>query len=221
MAKAATSAANPPTTTNRTPAAHVPPKRRSISAAATVSTTTPAATTSPRSEVGLRRAATSHPRVDDRLLAGVVVEALARLAAVPAGGEHLAQGRRLGEAPLVELGPHHVADRTERVEADEVGERERAHRMGGAGLHRRVDLVDGADALLVGADRVEHVGHEQTVDDEAGLVLGRDRQLALGAREAEAGFERLVGRGDAPDDLDELHDLGRVEVVQAEEPFGS
>ena len=41
----------------------------------------------------------------------------------------------------------------------------------GARLHRLVDLVDRADALLVGADRVEHVRDEQAVDDEAGLVL--------------------------------------------------
>src|SRR5205807_1505281 len=40
------------------------------------------------------------PRVLRRLLARVVVEALPGLLAVPAGGEHLAQDRRLGEAPL-------------------------------------------------------------------------------------------------------------------------
>ena len=66
---------------------------------------------------------------------------------------------------------HDVRDRLRRVQADEVEQRERAHGVVRAALHRRVDLVDRADALLVGADRVEHVRHEQAVDDEAGLVL--------------------------------------------------
>ena len=156
-------------------------------------------------------------RVHHRLVARVVVEALAGLAPVPAGGQHLAQRRRLGEAALAELVEHHVADRAHGVEAHEVGERERAHRVPGAGLHRLVDLGDRADPLLVGADRVEHVRHEQAVDDEARLVLGRHAELAVLSRELHAGLERLVGGGHAADDLHELHHLGGVEVVQAEE----
>ena len=69
---------------------------------------------------------------------------------------------------------------------DEVRQRQRPHRVPGAGLHRLVDLVDRADALLVGAHGVEHVGHEQAVDDEARLVLGLDRELALGLGERRA-----------------------------------
>src|SRR3954447_26317479 len=106
---------------------------------------------------GLPVGRSSEPGGFDRLLARVVVEPLAGLAPVPARGEHLAQGRRLGEAPLAELVEHHLADGAHRVEADEVGERQRPHRVPGAGLHRLVDLRDRADALLVGADRVEYV----------------------------------------------------------------
>src|SRR2546429_7146567 len=58
----------------------------------------------------------------------VVVEADPGLAPVPARGEHLAQARWPGEAAFAELVEHHVADRAQRVQADEVGERERAHR---------------------------------------------------------------------------------------------
>ena len=49
------------------------------------------------------------------------------------------------------------------------------------------------------------------------LSLRRHRELALRERELRAGLERLVARRDRADDLDELHDLRRVEVVQAEE----
>src|ERR1700716_2826628 len=84
----------------------------------------------------------SDSSVLDGQLAGVVVEAPARLAPEPAGAEHLAERRRAREAPLAELVEQHVAYRTERVQADEVGERERPHRMPRAGLHRLVDLGD-------------------------------------------------------------------------------
>ena len=77
-------------------------------------------------------------RVRDRRLARVVVEAHARLAAVPAGarascaasaaGRSAARGTRRTCTSQIDA---------ERVEADEVGERQRPHRVPGAGLHRR------------------------------------------------------------------------------------
>src|SRR3954447_18322568 len=122
--------ARAPTTSSRGPAAQLSPKRMSNRTAKVVRTTAPAAITSPRSEFGVSRSSmSSDPRVHRRLLAGVVVEALAGPLAVPARGEHLAQRRRLGEAPLAELVPHHVADGAERVQPDEVRERQRAHRV--------------------------------------------------------------------------------------------
>src|SRR5204863_8976658 len=178
---------------------------------ATARTTAPAATWSPLCGSGLRAASTaaiaSDPRIHRGRLARVVVEAHAALASIPACAEHLAQCRRLREAPLAELVEEDVADRAERVEADEVRQRQRPHRVARAGLHRLVDLVDRADALLVGADRVEHVRDEQAVDDEARLVLGRDRELALRLREAVSDAERLVARRDRANHLDEPHHL--------------
>src|SRR5436190_15190086 len=85
----------------------------------------------------------SEPEVDGhRLLARVVVEAAPGLAPVEPGGHHLAQRRRRGEAPLAVLVEHDVGDRLGRVEPDEVEQRERPHRVVGAGLHRGVDLLD-------------------------------------------------------------------------------
>jgi len=118
---------------------------------------------------------------------------------------------------LAELVPHHIADGAERVEADEVGEGEGPHRVGRAGHHRLVDLLDRADALLVGADRVEHVGHEQAVHDEAGLVLGLHGGLAELLAELETGRVGLVAGGHAAHHLEQLHHLRRVEEVQPEE----
>ena len=92
--------------------------------------------------------------------------------------------------------------------------------MVGAGLHRGVDLLDRAEPLLVGADRVEQVRHEQAVDDEAGLVLRVDSELAELLAELEAGRERfLVGRHGL-DDLEQRHHLSRVEEMEADEPLG-
>src|SRR5216683_4009458 len=83
----------------------------------------------------------------NRALAGVVVEAALDLAADPAGFDVLHQKRtgailRIGQALVQHL--HH---RQAGVEADEVGELERAHRMVGAELHAGVDRLDIADAL--------------------------------------------------------------------------
>src|SRR5688572_26092534 len=148
--------------TRRMPWPHSCSKRASISDTATASGNAPAAIRFPRWGWGrsacmrdslrarldpgpllARQAGVLHGRV-----ARVVVEAHPALAPVPAGGQHLAQDRRAGEALLAELVEHHVADRAERVEADEVAQRERAHGMAGPRLHRLVDLGDRPHALL-------------------------------------------------------------------------
>ena len=119
-----------------------------------------------------------------------------------AGGDQLAQRRRRGEAALGELVEQYDAGRSERVETDEVAQRERTHRVRRAGLHRHVDLADRPDALLERAHAVEQVGDQQAVDDEAGRVLRLDRQLAEPLAELDADGERLVRGRDALDDLD-------------------
>src|SRR5207253_10866703 len=66
----------------------------------------------------------SEPRVFHGRVAGVVIEAHPGLASVPARGEHLAQRWRARVALFAELVEHHVADRAEGVQPDEVRERE-------------------------------------------------------------------------------------------------
>ena len=75
--------------------------------------------------------------------------------------------------------------------------------------------------MLVGADRVEQVRHEQPIDDEAGPVRRGDRLLAERLREREH-RRRYVSSlvVSARIDLDELHQRHRIEEVQAAEPVG-
>ena len=118
------------------------------------------------------------------------------------------------------VGVEGVADRLGDVEADEVQQRERAHRVAGAELHAGVDLACLHAGPLDHANGVEEVGEEQAVDDEAGLVGDLDRGLAQRRTPGErllAGLGGAVGEAD----LDQLHPRHRVEDVQAEELLGS
>src|SRR5437870_3762069 len=80
-----------------------------------------------------------------RSLARVVVEALTRFPPFLARGDEIRE--RLGgrEAILAVCVVHDLGDRGKRVEADEVGERQRPHRVTGAGLHPGVDVLDRAN----------------------------------------------------------------------------
>src|SRR3954453_5987511 len=126
------------------------------------------------------------------LFAGVVVEAPARLAAVVPGGHHLAQRGRGGEALLPVLVEHDVPDGFEGVEAHEVAQRQRPHRVVGAGLHRGADRLDRPHPLPVRALPVEQEWDELAVDDQVVLVLGLAGDLAQVAAAVEPGLELLV-----------------------------
>ena len=67
------------------------------------------------------------------------------------------------------------ADGDRGVEADEVEERERAHRVAGAERHAGVDRLWVEAVSLEQANGVEEVGEKQPVDDEAGGCRGPRR----------------------------------------------
>ena len=92
--------------------------------------------------------------------------------------DHLDQQLRGLLVVLAGGGVEGVADRLGDVEADEVEQGQRAHRVAGAELHAGVDLARLHAGLLDEADGVEEVGEEQAVDDEAGQVGDLDRGLA-------------------------------------------
>ena len=72
----------------------------------------------------------------------------------------------------------HVHDGEADVEADEIGERQRPHRVIHSELHHRVDGLRRADAFHHRKDRLVDHRHQDPVRDEAGKVGGFDRRLA-------------------------------------------
>src|ERR1700730_13226580 len=77
-----------------------------------------------------------------RLPAAVIVEAAPDLAAEPAGLDVFHQQ---GTGPVLRIGEtlvQHLHHREADIEADEIGQLERSHRMVGAEPHRRIDCVD-------------------------------------------------------------------------------
>ena len=124
--------------------------------------------------------------------------------------------RRRGEAGLAELLEHHLRHVQRRVEAHEVEESERTHRVAASELHRLVDVLLRGHARLEQPDRLEEVRHEEPVDDEPRGVLGGDGCLAERLDEGPGGLEGRVPREDRADDLDQLHHRRRVEEVEPE-----
>ena len=83
---------------------------------------------------------------------------------------------------------HRVEDLVRGVEADQVHQRQRAHRQAAAQLHRRVDVLAGGVAALEHRDGVVEVAEQQRVGDEAGPVVDGDVDLAQpGAQRLDVG----------------------------------
>ena len=160
----------------------------------------------------------ARPRVGDRLAIVVVaVPARAGLLAEPA---HLAEAvrderpARAGVAELAQLLPHAPRD----VEAGHVVHGEDAHRHAEVG-ERAIDLLR-RRAFLDQELRLVHVGEHHAVADEARAVADHHADLAepLGQRQRRG---HGLGRGGSPaDDLDQPHDVGRAEEVQADDGLG-
>lgn len=133
---------------------------------------------------------------------------------------YFSYGRR-AVAVLLELVEHDVRDVHRRVQADEVEQGQRAHRVATAELHAVVDVLLGGDTGLERADGVEQVRHEQEVDDEAGRVLRLDHDLADLLAEGAGALEDLVRRREGAHDFDQLHERDGVEEVQTHEVLGA
>ena len=159
--------------------------------------------------------------VADRRLALVgLEEAAAVLAAQPALGD--LRGDRAGVGEPLAVGVLEVAlDVIHRVEADQVAERERAHRrrarLGDRGVdRRRRDAVGGRVAVGLG-----HRPHEHAVDQEPGALAHPHRRLAQLPHERLGGVH-CGGAGLAPlDELDQAHHCGGVEEVDPEDVGGA
>ena len=152
---------------------------------------------------------------------GVGVDAAAGLAAEQASRDVLLEQRGRRVPVVARLRVHRLEDLVGGVEADQVEQRQRAHRVAAAEAHGRIDVLAGGVAALVHPDRVVEVAEQQRVGDEAGPVPRRGRLLLdLGDELLGAGDHRRVG-DHGLDDLDETHHRRRVEPVQPDDARGA
>ncbi len=155
----------------------------------------------------------------DRAVRAVVgVEAAAGLAAEHAGGDQLLEDRRRRVQPVAALAVHRLEDLVGRVEADQVEQLERAHRVAAAEPHRRVDVLARGELALEHRDGVVEVAEQQRVGDEAGLVAADDGVLAELLDQRGHVLEHLRLGDHRADDLDEVLHRRRVEEVDADDP---
>ncbi len=164
------------------------------------------------------RVRVGHDRRRARLLVGV--EPPAALAPEHPRADHLLDDRARGVQAVAALLVHRVEDLVGGVEADEVEQREGAHRVAAAEAHRRVEVLARGVAALEHRHRVVQVAEEQRVGDEAGLVADDDRLLAQPLRECLDVLEDVIGGDDRADHLDELLHGRRVEEVHADDALG-
>src|SRR3954469_20135491 len=149
----------------------------------------------------------------------VLIETLSGLRAEVAGVDQLLHLRHHVEAVAERLVQvlGHVQDG---VEAQHVGEEERAHRHGARLLDHLVHVLH-VEALLV--HRLPDLGGrgvEDAVHDEAGRLAAADRLLLDLLGEVVGGLHRLLGRLEALDHLDQAHHRGGVEEVEADDAVG-
>src|SRR4051794_19403258 len=148
----------------------------------------------------------------------VFVEARAGFPAQAARRDVLPQQRTRGVAVVTEAFLEHLHDRDARVEADQVGQGERAERVREAELGDGVDRLRLGDAVVQRPHRLVDERHQDPVRDEAREVVCDGRRLAEVARELRDLAGGLVGGVAAADDLDELQDRYGIEEVHADHP---
>src|SRR5438445_13100766 len=90
----------------------------------------------------------------------IVIEATPGLSTKVAGRDHLAQQRRCGETRVLELVEQDVSDVQRCVQADEVQQREWAHRVAGAEHHPNIDVLLRGKALLEHPHRLREVRNQ-------------------------------------------------------------
>jgi hypothetical protein len=158
-------------------------------------------------------------RGDDlrRVGAGVGVEAAAGLAAEQTGGDVLLEDRRGGVSVVARLRVHRLEDLVGRVQADEVEQGQRTHRVAGAEAHRGIDVLARGVPALIHPHGVVEVAEQQRIRDESGAVTSCRGGLADACDQALHVLDDSRVGDDGLHDLDQPHDRRRVEPVQADD----
>src|SRR6185437_14052104 len=114
-----------------------------------------------------------------------------------------------------------LGDVEDGVEAEQVLQEEGAHRRQFGLGDRAVDRLQREPLLLLGAPDLAHRRHQDAVDDEAGDLTADDRLLLDRLGEVVGGGGRLARGVLADDHLDQRHDRGWVEEVEAADLVGA
>ena len=157
--------------------------------------------------------------LDDFLAERAVVleEALAGLDAEPAGANHLAHQRMRTVLRVAGLAVQRLHDCEVYVVANKVSGVQRAGLHAGAELHSNVDVSRGSDAVSNDTHSLVHHRDEDAVYDEARALVNGNRSLAQRSHQIERGLEGLIRGLKCAGNLNQLHDLSRVEEVAADE----
>jgi len=150
----------------------------------------------------------------------VVVKTTPTLATVEARiNQFLLQQGRQEALVVVESAPDGIGHGEIDVVADHVHQLERPHAETAGFAHHRIDRGVVGGAFLGQAQGLGVIGASDAIDDETGGRFGVHWRLAPGCCRGEQGVgDGLVG-GQAGDNLDQRHQRGRVEEVQAGQAF--
>ena len=153
--------------------------------------------------------AASTARRHRMIAATIVVEPAAGLLTEPAGFHILHEQRtrailRVRQRPLASKHLHYGETG---IEANEIGELQRAHRVIGAEPHRGVDRFDVSDTFVQRVDRLVDHRQQDAIDDERREILGigrRSSPCALHGRRARGTGRSCRPARDAMDPFDQL-----------------
>src|SRR5882672_4139033 len=118
---------------------------------------------------------TRWPAIMPRLLRVPTVEAAAAFLAQASVGHQAPQQLRRPEGLGPKLAMKVLRDREPHVEADEIGQPQRPHRVPVPERHRLVDILRRSDPLLEHADRLEPEQHAEPAGGEPRTVANDDR----------------------------------------------
>src|SRR5579863_9362166 len=135
----------------------------------------------------------------------IFVKAAGGFAAEPAGGDVFFQQRASAILGIAEAVVQHFEDVHANIEADEVGEFERAHRMVHAKLHHRVHGLRRGHAFHHRVGGFVNHGHKHAIRDEAGRVIHGDRFFPELFAESHGGAECVVAGLQAANHFDKHH----------------